>query len=111
MFTESIDRLCCFLRCIQLYLLQHKIQELLKDGWLKLPDDKKDEFREWTNWDKKRYTRDVEIYEKSKTDEQEDDDADIKVENDDMKTVHIPKKRKQSAGDDTSIIPRKKKFT
>ena len=91
--------------------MQHKIQELLKDGWLKLPEDKKDEFREWTEWDKKRYARDVEMYEKAKIDEQDNtDDADIDVSNDDINnTVHIPKKRKQSSGEDNSIIPRKKK--
>lgn len=82
----------------------------MKDGWLKLPEDKKDEFREWTEWDKKRYARDVEIYEKAKADEQDDDDADIDVNNDEMKTVHIPKKRKQFSGEDNSSnIPRKKK--
>jgi hypothetical protein len=83
---------------------------LLKEGWLKLPEDKKDEFRLWTEWDKKRYARDIEIYEKSKADTHEDDDADVEVGNDDMTTVHIPKKRKQSSGEDNSNIPRKKKI-
>ena len=92
-----------------LSLLQLKIQELLKDGWLKLPEDKKDEFREWTEWDKKRYARDVEIFESSKSDERDDDDEDMEVSNDDKKSDHIPKKRKKSNVEDDSNIPRKKK--
>jgi hypothetical protein len=90
--------------------LQHKIQELLKEGWLKLSEERKDEFREWTDWDKKRYARDLEIYEKSKAEEQQDDDTNIVVDNDDIKTIHIPKKRKQSREEDNCNIPRKKKI-
>ena len=78
---------------------------------MKLPDNKKDEFREWTEWDKKRYARDVEIYEKSKDEEHEDNDANIEVGNNDTDTIPIPKKRKQSSGDDNSAIPRKKKIS
>jgi hypothetical protein len=79
----------------------------LKDGWLKLPDDEKDVYRKWTEWDKLRYARDLAIYEKVKSDEH-DDTAD-EIENDDMKAIHVPKKRKQVPAEDNSIVPRKRK--
>jgi hypothetical protein len=78
---------------------------LLKEGWLKLPETEKDVFREWTEWDKKRYSRDLAMYENLRA--RNDDDAGAEM--DDMKTVHVPKKRKHLNGGDLSPTPRKKK--
>jgi hypothetical protein len=60
----------------------------------------------WTEWDKKRYARDSTIFENRKA-------ADMEIsspEDDDMKAVHVPKKRKTKT-DDAATIPKKKKKT
>jgi hypothetical protein len=85
--------------------LQKKVQNLLKEGWLELPEDEKNTFRAWTEWDKKRYSRDVTIFESRRVDIE---DAPANAE-DDMKAVHVPKKRKSQADED-SAVPKKKKW-
>lgn len=78
---------------------------LLKDGWLELPEDEKEVFRIWTEWDKKRYVRDLAIFESRRGD---NDDTPANAEEDNMKAVHVPKKRKNQVGDDFAI-PKKNK--
>ena len=77
----------------------------MKEGWLELPEDEKNTFRAWTEWDKKRYSRDVAIFESRRVDIE---DASANAEKDDMKAVHVPKKRKSQADED-SAVPKKKK--
>jgi hypothetical protein len=84
------------------------VQELLKEGWLKLPEDEKDVFREWTEWDKKRYTNNLAIFEGLKSDDLKND-FDSVVKTDDMKAVHVPKKRKQLSIGEHSADPKKRK--
>lgn len=71
------------------------LNETLKDRWTKLSDDDKAVWREWTEWDKRRYSRDLQIFER------------IKAE-DDMKAIHVPKKRKDLS--DPSSIPKRNKL-
>lgn len=88
-----------------MWTLQKKIQRLLKQGWLELPEDEKEVFRVWTEWDKRRYARDREIFDSRKGDH---DDTPKDADEDDMKAVHVPKKRKNQGGS-VSAVPRKKK--
>ena len=84
------------------FLLQFKVQQLLKEGWLDLPESDKDVFRGWTEWDKKRFARDQEVF-RSRRDL---DDTAASVEDDDMKAIHVPKKRKEETA---TAIPKKKR--
>ena len=72
---------------------------------MELPEDEKNTYRAWTEWDKKRYTRDLAIFESRRIDD-EDETAD--ADEDDMVAVHVPKKRKKQAADE-SAVPKKKK--
>jgi hypothetical protein len=87
---------------VSLYL-QRKVQKLLKDGWVELPEDDKEVYRVWTEWDKKRYARDLAIY-----DRQQAEKEDKPMDDDDLKAVHIPKKRKTETSNEMSI-PKKTK--
>ena len=82
-------------------VLQFKIQQLLKEGWLDLPENEKDTFRAWTEWDKKRFARDQEVF-RSRRDL---DDTAVSAE-DDMQAIHVPKKRKEG---NATAIPKKKR--
>jgi hypothetical protein len=94
---------CCHISLVM--IVQKKLQTLLKEGWLELPEDEKDTFRGWTEWDKKRYARDLAIFESRRI---ENEDVPVDADEDDMKAVHVPKKRKSPAGND-SAVPKKKK--
>ena len=92
-----------------LYELQQKVQELLKNGWLKLPEDDKEIYREWTEWDKKRYARDDALYKRLKASVK---GKNVELDTDDMKTIHVPKKRKDQlsgSGGDNTPVPKKRK--
>lgn len=66
-----------------------KINNILKERWLKLSDDDKVSFREWTEWDKKRYAHELLVFQNKRSSA----DEEIAVE-DDMQQIHVPKKRK-----------------
>ena len=92
-----------------LYLsTQKKVQQLLKDGWLSLPEAEKETFRAWTEWDKKRHARDLTVFQ-SRRDGHEDAAGAASAEDDDMKAIHVPKKRKKQAGAGAVTIPKKRK--
>lgn len=71
-----------------------------------MPESKKDIYREWTEWDKKRYARDLAIYDGLHR-TRKIDAAD--VDTDDMKAVHVPKKRKQQRQQSGDLSSKKKK--
>lgn len=71
---------------------------------MELPEEEKNTFRAWTEWDKKRYTRDLAIFE-SRRNDNEDETAD--ADEDDMRAVHVPKKRKQQAADEAAVSKKK----
>jgi len=89
---------------------QKKVQQLLKDGWLSLPEAEKETFRAWTEWDKKRHARDLTVFQ-SRRDGHEDAAGAASAEDDDMKAIHVPKKRKKQAGvgAGAATIPKKRK--
>lgn len=74
--------------------MQKKVQDLLKEGWINLPEEEKETYRRWTEWDKKRYSRDLAVFQSRREDDLED--TTDHVENDDMKAIHVPKKKKRT---------------
>ena len=83
------------------------MNRLLKEGWQDLAEDDKATFRGWTEWDKKRYARDLAIFERQKEDDPKG--ATAAEENYDD-GLHVPKKRKKNVEDtDTLSIPKKRK--
>lgn len=42
---------------------KEKVHALLRERWLDLPDEEKQSWRVWASWDKKRYARDLAVYE------------------------------------------------
>lgn len=70
---------------------------MLKDRWTELSEDDKAVWREWTEWDKQRYSRDVQVFDRLKNE-------------DDMKAIHVPKKRKGSTDLNVISIPKRKKL-
>lgn len=64
---------------------------------MELSENDKEVWRQWSEWDKNRYARDLAIYEKAK----HQDDA--------VDTAHVPKKRKSSEVSDAKNIPKKRK--
>jgi chaperonin cofactor prefoldin len=70
---------------------------MLKDRWTKLSEDNKAVWREWTEWDKQRFARELLIFDRLKN-------------QDDMKAVHVPKKRKGSPDSSNFSIPKRKKL-
>jgi uncharacterized protein YdaU (DUF1376 family) len=77
--------------------LQKLVNGILKERWDKLSEDDKEVWRQWSEWDKKRYARDLEIHEEAKH------------KNDAVDVSHVPKKRKSTSGDDALSIPKKRK--
>jgi SLIDE len=85
------------------------VNGLLKDRWLDLPEDEKSEFRDWCEWDKKRYEHDLAIFEKSRPAKKKDvTPIATSYEEDAVQDVHVPKKKRKMTTDD-SIIPKKKR--
>ena len=76
----------------------------MKAQWSELTDDEKQTYREWTEWDKKRHTHELNIFQNRRTADEEE----VPVE-DDMQQIHVPKKRKQAPFDSPVAIPKKKK--
>jgi SWI/SNF-related matrix-associated actin-dependent regulator of chromatin subfamily A member 5 len=88
------------------------INEILRERWLELPDEEKQTWRRWAAWEKKRYARDLSIYEKAQ--ESQNERLTPVPDEETMKEIHVPKKRPASAngGDEGASfdhIPKKKK--
>jgi len=81
------------------------VNRLLKEGWQGLSEDAKEVFRGWTEWDKKRYDRDLAIFESRR---HGDGDTAAAEQEDSMKAIHVPKKRKKPTGD-VSAAPKKQR--
>lgn len=89
-------------------LFQRLVNDTLRDRWLALDDEKeKKVWRVWGTWDKKRYARDYAIYEKA----QESETAPLVDDKDEMKAVHVPKKKRAatSTEPDSPFTPIPKK--
>ena len=83
---------------------KEKVHDILRERWLDLSDEEKETWRIWANWDKKRYARDLSIYESTRANGRGED-----LISDNAQDLQVPKKR-QSAGEDAfAHIPKKKK--
>jgi hypothetical protein len=82
---------------------QKKANDILKELWFALPEEEVRDWREWTEWDRQRHTSEVAIFESRRM----DDGASPKEEDNTMKSIHVPRKRKPDSN--VEAIPKKKK--
>jgi hypothetical protein len=85
---------------------QNKINGILKQRWIDMPEDEKQVWREWAEWDKKRFTHEMAIFENGPPKETEQTPDEIE---DNTVQVHIPKKKRKSSATQESAIPKKRK--
>jgi len=74
------------------------VNGILKEKWQDLSEIEKGTYRDWCEWDKKRYARDMEIFETKK----------LGGGFEKLEAAHIPKKRKSFSGNNMSV-PKKRK--
>lgn len=79
------------------------VNEILRDRWLSLPDEEKQTWRTWATWDKKRYARDLGIYEKAQKSQNER--ITPAPDEDTMEKIHVPKKRSASTSEGDGGLP------
>ena len=80
---------------------KEKVNEMLRKRFVALTDEERLVWRMWSTWDKKRYLRDVAIYDSAQEAIKDDGDEAMEEEN------HVPKKRQ--AEDGLTHVPKKKK--
>eukprot|EP00980_Cylindrotheca_fusiformis_P004471 scaffold953_cov141-Cylindrotheca_fusiformis.AAC.15 len=86
---------------------KEKINGILREKWLDLADTEKETWRLWASWDKKRYNRDMKIYEslsKSSNGKSNGGKAEHYIEQGSTQIAHIPKKKASSLH-----VPKKKR--
>ncbi|KAG7359848.1 SNF2-related protein [Nitzschia inconspicua] len=75
---------------------KEKVNEVLRDRFMSLSEDEKKTWREWASWDKKRYVRDLEIYESVGSGGTTDkDQGQKKRRKSDGNVAHVPKKQRK----------------
>jgi hypothetical protein len=80
---------------------KEKVHGILRERWLDLQDDEKQTWRTWATWDKKRYERDLAIYESEQSNGGKGDvddanaDAEQRDSAGDEAFAHVPKKKKK----------------
>jgi len=89
-----INNPCLFL------IVQDHVNVILKDKWYALTEDEKHEWKEWEDWDAKRYEHQLEIYNQKKSGKK------LKKATSDSSNLSIPKKSKS---DGAFSIPKKRK--
>jgi hypothetical protein len=72
-----------------------------------MPEDEKQVWREWAEWDKKRFAHEMAIFENGPPEETEEPSDEI--EHNAVSQVHIPKKKRKSSAAQESTIPKKRK--
>jgi SWI/SNF-related matrix-associated actin-dependent regulator of chromatin subfamily A member 5 len=73
-----------------------KMNDILKEKWLELSEDDKKPWRIWASWDKKRYARDLAVYDTSHAAESGSNAQASKKRSGEGK-IHVPKKKRKSA--------------
>ena len=73
---------------------QQKINGILKEKWHTLPDDEKDTWRAWCEWDKQRYSHESSIFDEA-------------GKGGSVEAAKVPKKRKLST--EGPSVPKKKR--
>jgi hypothetical protein len=74
---------------------------------LELTEDEKGTWRDWAEWDKKRYARELAVFQSRRSDAAEMPEDSQDYEEDAVQDLHVPKKRRMSESDET--IPKRKK--
>ena len=88
---------------------------ILRERWVELEDEDKHVWRRWASWDKKRYERDLAIYEEKNSPKRKEseDSQPPKTNGDNDDSLHVPKKRKShdqvNSEECFAAIPKKKK--
>lgn len=82
---------------------KEKVHSILRERWVEISDEEKQTWRIWANWDKKRYARDMAVYESAQSNEGKGGS-----ETDDGQELDIPKKR-ESIGNEVHIPKKKRK--
>ncbi|CAB9508745.1 Probable chromatin-remodeling complex ATPase chain [Seminavis robusta] len=88
------------------------VHGILRERWVQLADDDKTVWRQWASWDKKRYERDLAIYEEKNSNGGNSTKSQTNGDKED--SIHVPKKRKPSAESDVgspsfNSIPKKRR--
>jgi hypothetical protein len=73
-----------------------------------MPEVEKQVWREWAEWDKKRFTHEMAIFETGPPEETEEPPDEIEHEHTAVQ-VHIPKKKRKSSAAEESTIPKKRR--
>jgi len=76
---------------------KEKVNGILREKFTALTDEERQVYRGWASWDKQRYARDLEIFEKSK-------------HNDGTRDKKNPIPKKRNASGSLSSVPKKKKL-
>jgi hypothetical protein len=85
-------------RVVSLFF-QNRVNAILKDRWDKLKVDDKEVWRQWTEWDKKRYAREKVVYERARH------------KTDPVESAHVPKKQKPAATYENALsVPNKQEY-
>jgi HMG-box domain len=79
-----------------------RVNEMLKEQWMEMSPEEKDEFYEWAQWDKQRYTHELGIFEQRGSTRNE-------PKGEGGEAVSIPKKSKRPDDDDVGSVPKKKR--
>lgn len=90
---------------------KEKVNDILKERWLDLPDEEKETWRIWANWDKKRYARDLSIYENAQQSNghKAAGARGKELKSNDELNLHVPKKGQTPGEDAFTHIPKKKR--
>jgi hypothetical protein len=87
---------------------QNKINGILKQRWIDMPEDEKQVWREWAEWDKKRFAHEMAIFENGNGPPKETEQTSDEIEHNAVQ-VHIPKKKRKSSAAQESTIPKKRR--
>lgn len=87
---------------------KEKVNGILREQWLNLTDEDKQRWRIWATWDKKRYSRDLSIYENAQANGSKGRRGD-ELSLEDGQNLHGTKKGHSAGDDGIAHIPKKKK--
>jgi hypothetical protein len=72
-----------------------KVNRILKESWLDMPEGEKEAFRLWTEWDKKRFAHEEAIFTRQRAAALEEEDMEEKPPKEDgTEDFHVPRKKK-----------------
>ena len=112
-FVAVLSAFVCKLYQLTGDCTQEKVNSILREKWYALTKEDKQTWKEWEQWDAKRYAYHLAIYDKARaarSGTSEDDATSPKPSNTSADDLHVPKKRKvQDTKIETTHIPKKVK--